>query len=119
MPYKRRTFGVEVVVMALEDQTARSAHKASRVRKGRRIEARTDAETEERIIRAAALTSTSVSTFVVSAAAQRADEILAQAQQVTVMPAEQFDALMASLDVADEAPVLVAAAVRARRFARR
>lgn len=38
--------------------------------------------------------------------------------EVTIMPSDQFDALVATLDVPDECPVLAAAASRPRRFAR-
>jgi uncharacterized protein (DUF1778 family) len=105
--------------MTLEAQPARPPSKTHKPRKDRRIEARTDAETEERITRAAALTGTSVSTFVVSAAAERAEEVLARARDVTFMYVEQFDVLMASLETPDEASTLAAAAERPRRFSRR
>lgn len=85
--------------------------------KARRMEARVDAETDERITRAAAVTHESVSGFVVRAARAEADRVLMRAD-VTPMPAEQFDALIASLDEADTAPTLVRAAARSRRFHR-
>jgi uncharacterized protein (DUF1778 family) len=85
--------------------------------KTRRIEMRTDPDSEERIVQAAGLLGQSVSMFVLSAASSAADAVLARAD-TTLMPAEQFDSLMRSLDVADEAPNLRAAAMASRRVAR-
>ncbi|WP_264033386.1 DUF1778 domain-containing protein [Mycobacterium riyadhense] len=59
-----------------------------------------------------------VSEFVRRAVAERAGRVLAQ-DQITVMPAAQFDALLASLDVADDAAVLAAAAREPRKVTRR
>lgn len=83
----------------------------------KRIEMRADAESEARISRAAALQRVSVSAFVLGAANRAADDVLSHADQ-SVMPAEQFDALMASLDVADRAPQLRKVARRKRAFER-
>ncbi|MFO1511291.1 MAG: DUF1778 domain-containing protein [Steroidobacteraceae bacterium] len=83
----------------------------------KRIEMRADAASEARIARAAALRRMSVSAFVLAAAGREADRVLRDAEQ-TVMPAEQFDALMASLDVADRAPRLEQAARGRRAFER-
>lgn len=85
--------------------------------KTRRIEMRADPESEERIARAASARHQSVSTFVLSAAVREADVVLARAD-VTLMPVEQFDALMDSLDAPDQALRLLAAASGPRRFAR-
>jgi uncharacterized protein (DUF1778 family) len=85
--------------------------------KTRRIEMRTDPDSEERIVQAAGLLGQSVSMFVLSAASSAADAVLARAD-TTLMPAEQFDGLVRSLDVADEAPSLRAAAMASRRAAR-
>src|SRR5664280_2523294 len=60
-----------------------------------RIEMRADPESEERIAQAAAARQQSVSTFVLAAAVREADMVLARAD-VTLMPVEQFDALMDS-----------------------
>jgi len=43
--------------------------------------------------------------------------VLARAD-VTLMPAEQFDTLMDSLEIPDQAPRLLEAATRPRRFKR-
>lgn len=83
-----------------------------------RLDFRLDPEVKARIERAAKLTSESVSTFVVQAAANAADDILARAD-ITVMPAEQFDALLAALDTADSAPALTRLGQRDRRYVRK
>lgn len=86
--------------------------------KDKRIELRVDQESVDLIARAAELVHEPVSEFVRRAAADRAGQVLAR-EQTTVMPAAQFDALLASLDVADDAAVLQAAARQARKFTRR
>ena len=82
-----------------------------------RIEMRADPDSEARIAQAAAMLHLSVSAFVPSAAVREADIVLARAD-TTLMPAEQFDALMSSLELPDEAPRLLEAATRPRRFSR-
>ncbi|WP_372448414.1 type II toxin-antitoxin system TacA family antitoxin [Kibdelosporangium banguiense] len=59
----------------------------------------------------------SVSDFTRNAALRRAEKVLARTK-VTLMPAEQFDALLDSLDIADDAPALQRAFERPRRFER-
>jgi uncharacterized protein (DUF1778 family) len=85
--------------------------------KSRRIEMRADPESEERITEAARARHQSVSAFVLAAAMREADKVLARTD-VTLMPAEQFDALMESLEIPDGASHLVEAASRPRRFKR-
>jgi uncharacterized protein (DUF1778 family) len=80
-----------------------------------RLEVRTDAETGDLIRRGAALAHTSTSQFVVDAARDRAEVLVARAD-VTLMSAAQFDALMASLDHPTPMPALQRAAERPRRF---
>jgi uncharacterized protein (DUF1778 family) len=87
------------------------------VTKTRRIEMRTDPDSEGRIVQAAGMLGQSVSRFVLSAANSAADAVLARAD-ITLMPVEQFDGLMRSLDEADEASSLRAAAMASRRVAR-
>ncbi|MFD5825167.1 DUF1778 domain-containing protein [Lentzea sp. NPDC060358] len=70
-----------------------------------RLEVRLDQKAKARVERAAELSKQSTSSFVVEAATEAADKVLARAD-VTIMPAEQFDELMAALDTADEAPNL-------------
>jgi uncharacterized protein (DUF1778 family) len=86
--------------------------------KTERIEMRTDPDTGARITQAAQITQTSVSAFVLDAATAAAERVLARRDQ-TIMPAEQFDALIASLDTPDTAPKLTQIAARPRRFTRR
>ncbi|CRK61924.1 hypothetical protein [Alloactinosynnema sp. L-07] len=83
-----------------------------------RLDFRLDPEVKARIERAAKLTRESVSTFIVQAAATAADNILARAD-VTVMPAEQFDMLLAALDTADSSPALTRLGQRDRRYMRK
>lgn len=83
-----------------------------------RLDFRLAPEAKARIERAAKLTSESVSAFVVQAAISAADDILAR-EDVTVMPAEQFDALMAALDTVDSAPALTLLGQRDRRYVRK
>lgn len=78
---------------------------------------RADPASEERISRAAHARDLSVSAFVLGAATREADRVLGRADQ-TLIPAEQFDALVASLDRADPAPRLERAARAARRYRR-
>ena len=76
-----------------------------------------DPEISERITEAAAASHESVSGFVMLAARAEADRVLGRTD-VTLMPAEQFDAMVASLDHRDQAPNLARAAARERRFER-
>ncbi|MEU9836986.1 DUF1778 domain-containing protein [Streptosporangium sp. NPDC048047] len=80
-----------------------------------RIEMRADAATERLITRAARALGESVSSFVLRAARAEADKVLAR-PDVTLMPAEQFDELLASLDEPDDAPALRRAASRRPRY---
>lgn len=82
-----------------------------------RIEARLSPDERALIDRAAAITGTSSSSFVVSAAVDRADQVLA-ASMVTATPADYFDRLVAALDDPDAVPRLTAAAKTARRNSR-
>jgi uncharacterized protein (DUF1778 family) len=86
-------------------------------RRTRRIEMRADPDSENRIIQAAAACRQSVSAFVLAAAVREADVVLARAD-TTLMPAEQFDALIDSLDTPDTSPRLLDAAAQPRRVAR-
>lgn len=83
-----------------------------------RLEVRLDQATKARVERAAELSKQSTSSFVVAAAADAADKVLARAD-VTIMPAEQFDDLLAALDTADEAPNLVKLNSGHRGYARK
>lgn len=83
--------------------------------KSDRLEARVSPEQRARLEWAASLAGTSVSAFVVDAAVDRAEELLA-AQMSTSVPADYFDQLVDALDRPDRAPTLTKAA---RRVARR
>jgi uncharacterized protein (DUF1778 family) len=83
-----------------------------------RLDFRLDSEVKDRIERAAKLAKESTSAFVVRAAAVAADQVLARAD-TTVMPAEQFDELLASLDVPEEAPALAQLGRNERRYMRK
>jgi uncharacterized protein (DUF1778 family) len=85
--------------------------------KTERIEVRADETSKSRISEAAELLGEPVSAFVVRSARAEADKVLARAHR-TVMPAEQFDQLIAALDEPDEAPMLTEIANRPRRFRR-
>lgn len=74
-----------------------------------RIELRADVERAQRIRDAADLSRESVSAFVLNAASQRADQVIAAAS-VTVAPADWFDAVWQAL----EAPPSPNPALRAR-----
>lgn len=80
-----------------------------------RVEARVSPDERERIERAAVFAGESMSAFMVSAAVQRADDVIAE-RSATVVPADYFDELLAALDEpAERAPRLAAAAKKARR----
>jgi uncharacterized protein (DUF1778 family) len=83
----------------------------------KRIEMRADAESEALISAAAAARRVSVSAFVLEAATEEAGRVLGRAD-LTLMPADQFDALVAALDEPDEAPRLAQAARNPRRYTR-
>jgi len=78
---------------------------------------RADPASEERILRAARARDLSVSAFVLAAASREADRVLGRADQ-TLIPAAQFDALVAGLDQADPAPHLERAAHNSRAYRR-
>ena len=83
------------------------------------ITMRADAQTKQRLQQAAALTDTSLTQFVLTAAAEKADRVLVE-HSATVVPAEFFDAFYAELERPVEAdPALAAAARRPRRFRQR
>jgi uncharacterized protein (DUF1778 family) len=84
----------------------------------RRIEMRADPESEALISRAAAAQRVSVSAFVLDAAAREASRVLGRAD-LTLMPADEFDAFVGALEHADPAPRLAAAAAGGRRYRRR
>lgn len=86
--------------------------------KTERIELRVSIEDKDAIAAAAAMAHTTTTEFVRQAVLDRAQHVQARADR-TLMPAEQFDALVASLDIADDAPNLARAFARPRRFVQR
>jgi len=82
--------------------------------KSARIELRAEPGQEERIRTAARLMNQSITTFVVTAAVERADEVIATWSTTTV-PAEFFDQLLAALDQPPWANEAMTRAVRRRR----
>jgi uncharacterized protein (DUF1778 family) len=82
--------------------------------KSERLEARVSPEQRARLELAAGLAGVAVSAFVIDAAVERADELVA-AQMSTSVPADYFDLLVAALDDPAPAPVLAKAARRAKR----
>jgi uncharacterized protein (DUF1778 family) len=86
--------------------------------KTERIEMRTTPEEHELILQAASLTQTSASAFVLEAARAAANKVLARSD-VTLMPEDQYEELLAALEEPAEIPSLARLAARPRRFTRR
>jgi uncharacterized protein (DUF1778 family) len=86
--------------------------------RSRRIEARVTEPDADVIAQAAALLGESVSMFIVGAAVEKALTVVARAD-VTIMPAEQFDAMIAALDDPTPLPRIAAQAAGRRRITRR
>jgi uncharacterized protein (DUF1778 family) len=82
-----------------------------------RMETRVSPEERAHIERAASVAGLSASAFIVSAAVDRADDIIAAATTTTA-PADYFDELLAALDSPAPAPRLAKAAKQARRHGR-
>jgi uncharacterized protein (DUF1778 family) len=85
--------------------------------KSERLEARVSPEERARLEWAARVAGTSVSTFVIDAAVERADDLIA-GEMTTAVPAAYFDQLIAALDEPDDAPTLTRAASRTSRTRR-
>ena len=81
-----------------------------------RLEARIDAQLDELITQAAHKQGVSKTAFVSDAARDAALKVIARAE-VTLMAAEVFDLMMASIDVADDSPELEELAALPRRIA--
>ena len=82
-----------------------------------RLEARISPGDRLRIEQAASATGVSVSAFMVGAAVERADDVIAAAASTTVS-GDYFDELLAALDEAGSAPALARAAQRVDRVSR-
>ena len=85
--------------------------------KTRRLELRTDDATDQMIADAAELLHMTKSAFVTDAVRRAAERVIARAD-VTLMAAELFDAMMASLDQSDDSTELADLAVLPRRIGR-
>lgn len=88
------------------------------VSKTERIELRVSAEDKHAIAAAAAAEHTSATEFVRNAVLDRVAHVRARTER-TLMPAEQFDALVAALDLAQDTPNLARAFAQPRRFRQR
>ncbi|GAB7007359.1 hypothetical protein JCM18899A_48340 [Nocardioides sp. AN3] len=100
---------------------AEMATKTARTRsktKSARIEARATEEESRVIARAAKLLNATVSSFVVEAAVEKAETVVARADH-TMMPAAQFDEMIAALDDTTPIPELESLAALPRRITRR
>lgn len=86
--------------------------------KSQRLEARATEDEAAVIARAAELLNATISSFVVEAAVEKAETVVARAER-TLMPAAQFDAMIAALDDSSVVPEIVDLASRPRRVARR
>ena len=80
-----------------------------------RLEARIDADLDQLITEAAEKQGVSKTAFVSDAARDAALKVIARAE-VTLMAAEVFDQMMASLDTADDSPELEDLAALPRRI---
>lgn len=80
-----------------------------------RLEARIDADLDRLITEAAEKQGVSKTTFVSDAARDAALKVIARAE-VTLMAAEVFDQMMASIDIAEDSPELEELAALSRRI---
>ena len=85
--------------------------------KTRRLEVRTDEETERLVSEASALLQVSKTAFVEDAVRSAARRVVARAD-VTLMSAEVFDSMVNALEVADDSPELADLARLPRVIAR-
>ena len=86
--------------------------------KTERIEVRVSADDKHAIAAATAMEHTTTTEFVRDTVLERARHVQARADR-TLMAAEQFDALVAALDVVDDTPNLARAFAQKRRFSQR
>ena len=79
---------------------------------------RITAERKRKLQAAAELQDVKLTSFVVSAAEEKADRVIAE-HSTTTVPADYFEALYKSLDSAEPNPALAALAARPRRVTQR
>jgi uncharacterized protein (DUF1778 family) len=109
---------VEVTAMNAATKPRAKARKPSpKPRAKARLEARIDTELDDLIIEAAERLNVTKTTFIADAVREAALKVIARAD-VTLMAAEVFDQMIASLDVADESPELEELATLPRRITR-
>lgn len=95
-----------------------TADRSTAKRKSQRIEARVTEDDARVIARAATLLNASVSSFVVDAALEKAETVVARADR-TIMPAAQFEEMISALDDPTPVPELVTLINRPRRITHR
>jgi uncharacterized protein (DUF1778 family) len=109
---------VEVTAMNAATKPPAKARKPNpKPRAKARLEARIDTELDDLIIEAAERLNVTKTTFIADAVREAALKVIARAD-VTLMAAEVFDQMIASLDVADESPELEELATLPRRISR-
>jgi uncharacterized protein (DUF1778 family) len=109
---------LEVVpVDAVTKPRAEARKPSPKARAKARLEARIDTELDDLIIEAAQRLNVTKTTFIADAVREAALKVIARAD-VTLMAAEVFDQMIASLDVADESPELEELATLPRRITR-
>lgn len=86
--------------------------------KTERIELRVSSDDKDAIESAAEMEHTNTTDFVRDAVLERVQHVRARADR-TLMPAEQFDTMMESIDAADNTPTLARAFAHKRRFLQR
>ena len=92
-----------------------TSHRTEAKTRTQRIEVRVTEADARVIARAATLLNASVSSFVVDAALEKAETVVARADR-TIMPAAQFDEMIAALDDPTPVPELVTLINRPRRI---
>jgi uncharacterized protein (DUF1778 family) len=85
------------VTLFLIEERIMPSTAATEKSKQQRIDLRTTAEIKERLARAAALTGTTISSFLISAALERANRVIAE-EQIITLSQRDWDRLMAVLD---------------------
>jgi uncharacterized protein (DUF1778 family) len=119
LPYNCRTVKrLEVIpVDAATKPRAKARKPRPKPRAKARLEARIDTELDDLIVEAAERLNVTKTTFVADAVREAALRVIARAD-VTLMAAEVFDQMIASLEIADESPELEELATLPRRITR-
>jgi uncharacterized protein (DUF1778 family) len=113
LPYVRSIQEVEVVA-----PTAKAAKPVASTKSAKsRLEARIDTDLDELISEAAGRLNVTKTAFVTESLRDAALKVIAR-DDVTLMRADVFDSMMASIDVAEESPELSDLAALPRRIVR-